>query len=322
MDEFRFIDSIKPSYYRQSSVIKGVGDDGAVIQPNIGHELVISTDTMVDQIHFNLNNMSLEDVGYRVMVANISDLAAMGSSPLYYIVNISAPNSVTNEDLLYVYQGMNDIASQYRMDLIGGDTTSGHDLVISVTVFGNVSPKKKRLRSSAQIGDIVFTTGYLGEAGYGLSLLDSHKHDKLNYFVQRHIRPQPRVDFVRVTTNVNRICLNDVSDGISSELNEIANASNVSIEIDWDKVPIHKDMNHLEHSRLKQLALSAGEDFELVGTCSKGDWKLVRSLCEKDDIKVTEIGKVINRGEEPSVYLNEFGEKLSLDQSGYQHGNS
>ncbi|WP_054752693.1 thiamine-phosphate kinase [Piscibacillus salipiscarius] len=143
MDEFNFIKAIKPKYYKHSSVVKGIGDDGAIIQPNYSQQLVIATDTMVENIHFSLEYMSFEDVGYRVLAANLSDLAAMGSQPLYYIVNISSSNQVSNQELVRIMNGMKELADSYKMDLIGGDTTSSNQLVVTVTVFGQVDQNKR-----------------------------------------------------------------------------------------------------------------------------------------------------------------------------------
>ncbi|WP_194840952.1 thiamine-phosphate kinase [Filobacillus milosensis] len=319
MDEFSFIQSIRPKYYKQSSVIKGIGDDGAIVKPPFDSDLVMATDTMVNNIHFSLDYMTFEDVGYRVLAANLSDLAAMGSSPLYYLVNITSPKYMTNSNLKRIIDGMKELAGQYKMDLIGGDTTSGNELVITVTVLGSLPNSKYRLRSSARLNDIVFVTGNLGESGYGLKLLQSNVEH--HYFNQKHIRPSPRIDFVDATTNVKRMCLNDISDGLSSELYEIAEASKVSIAIDWAEVPFHDEMASLDHTELRKLTLSSGEDFELVGTCSDEDWNKIREVCDQHQIKVTQIGQVIDdMTTQPTVYINEYGKRKRLNREGYKHG--
>ncbi|SEQ44249.1 thiamine-phosphate kinase [Piscibacillus halophilus] len=322
MDEFSFIRAIQPKYYKHSSVIKGIGDDGAVIQPSSGTQLVIATDTMVENVHFSLEYMTFEDVGFRVLAANLSDLAAMGSQPVYYLVNVSSPHSISNDELIRMMNGMKELADHYHMDLIGGDTTSGQELVITVTVFGEVQPNKKRLRSTAQPNDIVFVTGYLGESGYGYQLIQDGYDESNRYFHQRHKRPEPRIDFVEVNQSIQRLCLNDVSDGISSELNEIVQASGVSILINWDRLPIHPSMIELEHKRLEKLVLSTGEDFELVGTCSRSDWEHVQTNCKNNGINVTKIGEVLAyKHQKPTVYIEKNHVKKRLNQSGYQHGN-
>lgn len=132
---------------------------------------------------------------------DLSDLAAMGARPLYYAVNIAVPSTYSDEQLTDLYVGMNELAQKYKLDLIGGDTVSANELVITISVFGKVLPNRKRLRSYAQTNDIVFVTGNLGEAAYGYDLLQSNFLLE-NYFTNRHKRPIPRIDFVELTDSV------------------------------------------------------------------------------------------------------------------------
>ncbi|MGM8216727.1 thiamine-phosphate kinase [Bacillaceae bacterium W0354] len=322
MNEFQLINQIKQPFYKQATVIKGIGDDGAIVKPPTGQHLVIATDTMVEGVHFSLNYMSYEDIGYRVLVANLSDLAAMGSEPLYYLVNITAPKSMDNERLVKIFNGAKELANQYKLDLIGGDTVEGENLVITVTVFGSVMPQLKRLRNHAQSGDIIFCTGFLGESAYGYHLLKSEQNlCKDTYFTNRHVRPKPRLDFTQATTHIDRICLNDISDGIASELYEIAIASNMDLTIDWDLIPINDNMKHLSTKQLKEMVLFSGEDFELVGTCSKEDWIKIKKDCKKRNIRVTKIGEVhSNTNPKPTVKIIVEGQLTVLEQRGYRHG--
>nr|WP_289039531.1 thiamine-phosphate kinase [uncultured Allobacillus sp.] len=318
MEEFEFIEKIKPSYYRNSSVIKGIGDDAAVVRPPNGYELVIASDTMVENVHFSFKYMLLRDVGFRVLAANLSDLAAMGATPLYYTVNIAVPSTYSDEELIDLYFGMNKLAKKYKLDLIGGDTVSANELVITVSVFGKVLTHKKRLRSYAKTDDIVFVTGNLGEAAYGYNLLQSNRLLE-NHFTERHKRPTPRIDFVELTDSVTRMSLNDLSDGLASELNEIAEASNAVIEINWDDLPIHSEMSPIEFEQLKKYVLSSGEDFELVGTCSPKDWELINEATS-NKLQVTPIGKVTAESSTPEVFLTMNHSKTTLHKSGYSHG--
>ncbi|WP_188207150.1 thiamine-phosphate kinase [Alkalibacillus aidingensis] len=320
MDEFELINKIKPTFYQQPSVMKGIGDDGAVIRPADGHELVVVSDTMVEDVHFSLDYMSFEDIGHRVLAANISDLVAMGSTPLYFLVNIAVSGSIQNEQIYAIYNGMSSLATTYRMDLIGGDTVSAKQLMISITAFGSVLPWKKRLRSQAEPNDVVFVTGNLGEAGYGFYVLKENSVSvNSTYFANRHKRPIPRVDFISASRHIRRLSLNDLSDGLSSELNEIAEASNVNIEVDFSHIPIHEQMRYLGRDKLKKLTLSAGEDFELVGTCSPEEWKVLKSECEKVNIPIKAIGHVTSKGEQAQVWLKEDNLSFPLKRNGYKH---
>ncbi|GAA0455281.1 thiamine-phosphate kinase [Alkalibacillus silvisoli] len=318
MKEFDFIKQITPSFYKQSSVVKGIGDDGAVIKPPNGHELVVVADAMVEGVHFSLDYMSFHDVGHRVLAANVSDLCAMGSTPLYYIVTISVPTQYTKEDISQLYNGMQGLAKSFNMDLIGGDTTSSDQLMISITAFGSVLSNQKRLRSQAELGDLVFVTGYLGESGYGLHLLEKKEPD--SYFINRHKRPVPRYHFIQASSRIDRLSLNDISDGISTELNEIAEASSVDITINYSQLPVHTDMATLQEDWLRELVLSAGEDFELVGTCSKEAWVQLEDACHQFNIPITSIGQVrMQAGERPTVKLREEERDIVLDREGYEH---
>ncbi|WP_029425367.1 thiamine-phosphate kinase [Alkalibacillus haloalkaliphilus] len=317
MKETDLISQITPSFYRQSSVVTGIGDDGAVIKPPNGHELVIVADAMIEDVHFSLNYMNLSDVGHRVLAANVSDLIAMGSKPLYYIITLNVPSDYNHKDIQSLYDGLNELSKVYNMDLIGGDTTSSNKLMISITAFGSVLPNKKRLRSQAEVGDVVFVTGYLGESGYGLHLLNKQMNE--DYFINRHKRPVPRQDFLYASEPLSRVCLNDMSDGISTELNEIAEASLVNIEINYESLPVHQEMKKLNSTFLKELILSAGEDFELVGTCSVQEWKQLEQSCQKLNVPIKSIGTVTSSSSTPKVNLIEGDQITLLDRKGYEH---
>src|SRR5699024_5500806 len=163
MDEFALIEIIKQKTYRQSGLIKGIGDDGAVFR-NRSSDIVTCVDTFVDRVHFSQETMSFYHVGYKCLAVNISDLCAMGASPSFYLVSIVVPDSVGSDYIKQIYDGMDAFAKRYAIDLIGGDTVSGEQLMITVTAIGNVPENRVRYRSTAQIGDYIFVTGTLGDA--------------------------------------------------------------------------------------------------------------------------------------------------------------
>lgn len=153
MDEFAFINQVKQSVYRQPSLVKGVGDDAAVFrQPS--QDIVTAADTLVEGVHFSRAIMDPFHIGYRSLAANVSDIAAMGAAPAFYLVSIVIPDSCSDEELNGIYQGLSSAASVHHMDLIGGDTVSGSELSIAVTAIGFVQKEKARFRSLAQPGDI------------------------------------------------------------------------------------------------------------------------------------------------------------------------
>lgn len=331
MNEFEFIDSITQGYYRQSSVIKGIGDDAAVLRHPY-HDLVTAVDTMVDGIHFSKETVPPFYIGYRTLAANISDIAAMGAVPTSYMISLVVPKDYSDNELQAIYQGMDQLSRKYHMDLIGGDTVTGDQLVVSVTIHGLVEKDKARLRSHARDGDIVFVTGTLGDSRFGLGLLlDEYKDqpyrdrlDKIDrdYFINRHQQPTPRVDFAEALKSLRRVALNDVSDGIASEAHEIAKASHMTLFIDDDQVPVHQDMYSLPDELIHEYKYSGGEDFELLGTVSKQDFPFVVEAARRHHLPLRQIGYVKDdQRTNGQVYLKKQGTLKRLKKSGYTHKN-
>ncbi|MEQ6378712.1 thiamine-phosphate kinase [Bacillaceae bacterium S4-13-58] len=325
MDEFSFIQSITPKWYHQSSLLKGIGDDAAVFKSLSGQNIVQAVDTMVEEVHFSKRTMSPSDIGYRSLAANISDLAAMGSIPAYFLVSIVIPDHWEENELQELYMGMKELADLYQMDLIGGDTVSGKQLVLTITVIGFVPEGFQRYRSSAQPGDVVFVTGTLGDSAYGLHILTNETNDEINekkYFLKRHRRPTPRIAFSHITKDIKRMALNDISDGISSESHELAEASNVDIWLEEANLPIHPELRAapLSNEMKAKFILHGGEDFELIGTASPHDWEKIKKLADQERIPVSKIGIVkVKQKTEPQVWLNTNDHWRLLNRQGYTH---
>lgn len=317
LNEFNLIKKIKQKYYRESSLIKGIGDDAAVFK-QANESIITAVDTFVENVHFIKDKtMSAKEVGYRCLAANISDLAAMGALPKFYLVSVVIPSHWEESDVLNVFSGLEQMAQKYKMDLIGGDTVSGDTFVLSVTVIGYADEKKIRYRSEARVNDVVFVTGTLGDAAVGLEvLLGKLEIENKAFYIDRHRAPEPRITFTQAIKLIDRVCLNDISDGISSELNEIAKASNISIIINDELIPVNKELKSLTKEQIIKYKYSGGEDFELVGTTSDENWIEIKKIAEKEKIKVTQIGKVI-KSEKPEVYLDSYNQILK--SGGYIH---
>ena len=269
-DEFALIDRLtQHSIYNSTYVKVGVGDDCAVYDTPRDVDQLVSTDMMVEGIHFSESTTSPFDVGYRLGAANISDIAAMGGTPRHMVVSIAVPKGGHTSYVEEVYQGLHDICAEYSVNIIGGDTVSTEGpFVISATVFGDVPTNQSVLRSGAQDGDAVFITNYLGLSYVGLhSLLEGSE----DYPVSRsvHQRPIPHVECGIIARDLGATSMNDISDGLSSELNEIAKASQVIIYIDESALPIHPEVHAYceSHQMSPYLPMwTGGEDFQLVGT--------------------------------------------------------
>ncbi len=212
---------------------------------------------------------------------------------------------------------MGTLAEDYRIDLIGGDTVSGKQLCLSITVFGYVLKNKARYRSAARPGDIVFATGTLGDARGGLECLLTDLYDP--YLVKRHRMPDPRVNFAISLAALSRVCLNDVSDGIANEANEIAESSDVVLDLNVGDIPFSPQLAKLFPDHYEEWMLSGGEDFELIGTVSEKEWPLVLEAGKRTNTSVNQIGRVIESKGKPSVHLSKEGKRSLLTKSGYTH---
>lgn len=318
MDEFSFIDSIKPTFYQQPSLLKGIGDDAAVFRSSM--DIVTAVDTFVEDVHFSRSTMQPFHIGYRALGANISDLAAMGASPSFYLVSIVIPKNWTQEELSQIYSGMDDLASKYHMDIIGGDTVSGKQLTISITVIGYTNTNKARYRQHAKEGDIVFVTGTLGDSQAGFHILtnENNRYVDRDFYIDRHRKPEPRVAFAQALESLDRVSLNDVSDGIANEASEIAEASNVSIVLRENDIPVARSFYQFSYEQQYQWKLSGGEDFELLGTVAKDDWYVVKEAAEKTNTQLTIIGYVVEENKHP-VYIEDNNVRKVLKKNGYTH---
>ncbi|GGK00831.1 thiamine-monophosphate kinase [Lentibacillus kapialis] len=321
MDEFTFIDAIKQHTYKQSSIIKGVGDDAAVFrQP--AQDVVTAVDVFVENVHFSRSVMTPFHIGYRALAANISDLSAMGAVPASYLVSIVIPDFWSEDELHDMYSGMAELGSAYGMDLIGGDTVSGKELTLSITAFGYVNRNKARYRSAARPGDIVFATGTLGDSAAGLFMLNNpDDYSDEAFYYRRHRMPTVNAEFASALDFLPRLALNDISDGIANEANEIAQASQVSLTIYEERLPVSSQFGQFSDEQQFKWKLFGGEDFELIGVVPKSRWADVLKAADLSQTRITKIGHVDKLGDTgPVVSLVDHRQlKRRLEQKGYTH---
>ena len=314
-DEFVLIDRLtQHSIYNPTYVKVGVGDDCAVYDTPCDVDQLVSTDMMVEGIHFSESTTAPFDVGYRLGAANISDIAAMGGTPRHMVVSIAVPKGRHTSYVEEVYQGLHDICAEYSVNIIGGDTVSTEGpFMISATVFGDVPTNQSVLRSGAQDGDAVFITNYLGLSYVGLhSLLEGSE----DYPVSRsvHQRPIPHVECGIIARDLGATSMNDISDGLSSELNEIAKASQVIIYIDESALPIHPEVQTYckSHQMSPYLPMwTGGEDFQLVGTIP----------ADKAEALPAETFTIIGyvKAGNAQVLVDRDGQWMRVEPKGYNH---
>jgi thiamine-monophosphate kinase len=319
-DEFEFIKSITPKQGLSKDVLVGIGDDAAVVRQYQGTDLIACTDTMVEGVHFKRETMSPLHIGYKALAANISDVAAMGGISSFYLVSVVVPKSWSESELIDIYKGMDTLAVQNDMVLIGGDTVSTKGpLVVNVTVLGRVEQGKCLKRSDAKPGDIVFITGTVGDSAAGLHILLSEKtnNESFHYLINRHRIPTPQSEAGGILNSFHRVSANDISDGVASEAREIAEASHVDLVINECLIPLSSEIMMFGREQAIKWALYGGEDYELIGTTSPDQWEEIKQKFKEAKLSISMVGEV-HKGS-GKVLLKTPEQVLELEKQGYNH---
>ena len=277
------------------STVKSVGDDAAVIDNN-GFQTVITTDLLVEGIHFDLMYTPLKHLGYKSVVVNLSDIYAMNAQPKQITVSIALSNRFSVEGVQELYEGIYSACRHYGVDLIGGDTTSSpRGLVISVTAIGQGEKDKLVYRNGAKVGDLVCITGDLGAAYLGLQILEREKQlfldnpsvqpdlEQQTSLIGRQLKPEARKDIIEMFRKNNLVptSMMDISDGLASELHHICKQSGVGAFIEESGVSIHPDAQLMALTFQMDpitCALSGGEDYELLFTINPNDIEKIQFL--------------------------------------------
>lgn len=298
LGEFGVIDRItRPNIIRNPSTVKAIGDDACVIR-NGEYLTVVSTDMLVEGVHFDLMYMPLKHLGYKSVVVNLSDIYAMNAKPKQITVSLGLSNRFSVEALEELYEGIYAACKKYGVDLVGGDTTSSQKgLIISITAIGQGEKDKIVYRNSAKVGDLVCITGDLGAAYLGLQILEREKQLYLSqpetqpdledqtYLIGRQLKPEARRDMIEAFEKASLVptAMIDISDGLASELYHICSQSGVGAFIEESGVPIHPDAELMAIKfKLDPItcALSGGEDYELLFTIKPEDAEKIRYLPE------------------------------------------
>lgn len=303
LGEFKLIDRITHNFSPTlESTILSVGDDAAVIQPGEQQQVIITTDMLTEGIHFDLGYVPLEHLGYKAVAVNVSDIAAMNGIPTQITVSLGLSNRFSVEAVEALYRGIRYACENYKVDLVGGDTTaSASGLIISVTAVGQASPDVVTKRSGAQENDIVCVTGDLGGAYMGLQVLVREKQvfvsnpdqqpqlEKYDYVVKRQLRPEARMDLIHELRDLQVVptAMIDVSDGLASELFHLSKQSGVGFRIFEENIPVdHQTYETAVEFRLSPItcALNGGEDYELLFTIRQEDYEKIKNLADVHSI--------------------------------------
>jgi thiamine-monophosphate kinase len=307
----------------------GLGDDAAVFAVSAGMEVVACCDAMIETVHFLRETMKPEDIGYKGMISNISDIAAMGGIPRFALVTIGVSPNWTAAECKAIYDGIYEAAKEYGVRLIGGDTVSTPDaLHLSITLLGEVESGRALRRSSAKPGDIVFVTGPLGGSAAGLHLLLAHREtgggieERWQSLARLHQRPTAQVEAGRLLLTSNLAgALNDISDGLASELWEIAEASGVSALIEREQIPLAEPVSQYAGLAGKDpldWAFFGGEDYQLVGTVAEAAADSLAKQFAGRGLPFYPIGKIV-AGTANVLVRAEDGTLRQLPKAGYNH---
>lgn len=306
VDEFELIQTYFVSADEGSGVVTGIGDDGAVLQPELGREIVTVVDTLVGGTHFP-DVTDAGDIGYRAVAVNLSDIAAMGARPRWMTLALTLPNADAGWVGRFA-EGMRAAAAPHDVALVGGDTTSGDCLVVSVQITGDVEAGCALHRSGACVDDTIFVTGTFGDAAAGLGLLAAGTPN--SYLSSRFLRPVARVEYGQQLVGCATAVI-DVSDGLIGDLQKLLSASGVGGVIDLEKVPVSSELQAaFAPDEQRRFALSGGDDYELCFTAA------AKNVPAAAGIAVTAIGTITR---EAGLVCRDHGAVVPYHDSGYRH---
>ena len=331
LGEFGLIDHIQSRFkIRRIDTIKGIGDDAAVLDYG-GDPVIVSTDLLIEGIHFDLMYHPLKHLGYKAAIVNLSDICAMNAVPKHITVSIALSNRFSVEAVDELYEGIRIACEAYEVDLVGGDTTaSPRGLTICITAMGSAPRERITYRSGAKPGDIICVTGDLGAAYLGLQILEREKQVYLanpdmqpelsekKYLVGRQLKPEARLEAVKYFDKQGLLptAMIDISDGLASDLMHICKASGVGAFIEEAQVPIHDEarMQAMEfHLDPITCALSGGEDYELLFTVDPKDLDKVRFM---DSVYI--IGEITPK-EDGIMLHTSGGQRHAITAQGWKH---
>jgi len=328
--EFGLIDRLTKDFSPINSSTKmGIGDDCAIISNSTKNDTVITTDLLVEGIHFDLMYCPLKHLGYKAVMVNLSDVYAMNAIPKQITVSIAVSAKFSVEALESLYEGISLACKNHSVDLIGGDTSSSMTgLIISITAIGEVANDKAIKRNGAKLNDLICVSGDLGGAYMGLQILEREKHvftktgsqspklEGYDYVLEKQLKPEARKDIIErlAKYKVTPTSMIDVSDGLSSELLHICKNSNVGCKVYSDKIPVNENTASVATEfNIDPLtaALNGGEDYELLFTVDINDFHKVSMV---SDVRI--IGN-INSANEGAHLITKQGEKIAIIAQGW-----
>jgi thiamine-monophosphate kinase len=310
LGEFGLIDHLTKNFdVKNASTLKSIGDDGAVLDFGL-KKVVVSTDLLIEGVHFDLAYMPLKHLGYKAVVVNVSDICAMNAKATQLTVSVAVSNRFPLEALEELFEGINHAAKFYNVDVIGGDTTSSQKgLIISITAIGEANEEEIVYRNGAKENDLLVVTGDLGSAYMGLQVLEREKQvfqvnpnnqpdlDAYTYLIERQLKPEARYDIKELLEKLELqpTSMIDISDGLSSEIIHICKQSKVGCNLYEEKIPVDPQfINVCEEFNIDSttVAINGGEDYELLFTIKMEDFDKI-----KGNPNFTVIGHIVQESE-------------------------
>lgn len=318
MSEFTLIDRLRQ---RTAGAVDarlrlGIGDDAALWQPRVGHELVACCDTLIAGRHFP-DDTDPADIGWKALAVNLSDLAAMGAEPAFALLALTLPHAPADDWLAAFADGWNALAASHGVALAGGDTTRGPVLSLTVTCIGDVPQGRALRRDGAQPGDGIYVTGTLGDAAGGLAAWPRRDQRDVEPLIERLSRPLPRLDVGQRLRGVASSAI-DISDGLGADLRHVLRASGVAAEVAIERLPISDALRAaFDDERALAMAVGGGDDYELCFTAPSAHALELTAVASACDITITRIG-TITEGDELH-WRDGNGRAVTFPAGGWDH---
>ncbi|MFH2012162.1 MAG: thiamine-phosphate kinase [Pseudomonadota bacterium] len=327
--EFGLIERVKAKLaVPHQNIIKGIGDDACAIEVQEGSLLLSTSDLLIEDVHFDLRFISAYNLGKKSLAVNISDIAAMGGTPKFFLISLAIPSKTSIEFIDEFADGIKETANCFQTHIVGGDISfSPEKLSINITLLGEALPGNVIYRDNAHVGDQIFVTGTLGDSALGLEILMNRKElskveERFKDLAERHFSPIPRVAEGRlIAENHIASAMIDISDGLISDLGHICEQSKVGAKIWLEKLPISEAFQKCSReftNRPMDLALGGGEDYELLFTVDKNNMDLLNGIKNRFKTKITHIGEIVELGEGIKV-LDNSGKRYVVEKKGYDH---
>lgn len=303
---------------KANSLLIGIGDDTAAWKCS-GKIQLATVDSSVQGVHFTTDTATWREIGWKSLAINISDIAAMGGTPKYILINLSLPPDTDVEDVVRLYEGIIDCAKTYQTAIVGGNISGAPQVSVTITVIGESLNERILKRSEAKVGDVIAVTGWPGSAAGGLAMLMQkfklNKND-IEYFRSAFLHPVPRIEEGQILLKHGITCAIDTSDGLLSDLRHVCKASKVSGRINIAGLPIHEALKKNFKDKAVEMALTGGEDYELLFT---GSADIVKQLKQQIEAPVHIIGE-ITAGEPGKIEVVGIdGKPVDFKKTGWTH---